>query len=98
MSQQSQFSLLRKRRFLPFFSRNFSGPSTNAVQIAARHVDEEIYAAAFKRIGEYVDAGEMVCIFPEVKLTADGGAPVNPGEANAQGLHEQVRALRGNAA
>ena len=51
---------------------NFVFRTAGAVPIAARHEDEQIYTAAFKRIGEYLDAGEVVCIFPEGKLTADG--------------------------
>ncbi|MFO6382685.1 1-acyl-sn-glycerol-3-phosphate acyltransferase, partial [Pseudomonas aeruginosa] len=43
-----------------------------AVPIAARHEDEGIYERAFQRIADYLRDGELVCIFPEGKLTADG--------------------------
>ncbi|MGV8677799.1 1-acyl-sn-glycerol-3-phosphate acyltransferase, partial [Pseudomonas aeruginosa] len=43
-----------------------------AVPIAALHEDEGIYERAFQRIADYLRDGELVCIFPEGKLTADG--------------------------
>ena len=36
---------------------NFVFRTAGAVPIAARHEDEQIYTAAFKRIGDYLDAG-----------------------------------------
>jgi 1-acyl-sn-glycerol-3-phosphate acyltransferase len=51
---------------------NFIFRTAGAVPIAARHEDERIYEEAFMRIADYLDAGEVVCIFPEGKLTADG--------------------------
>ena len=40
--------------------------------IAGRSEDLLVYDAAFKRIGEYLREGELVCIFPEGKLTTTG--------------------------
>src|SRR5207253_11244090 len=40
--------------------------------IAAREEDIQIYDRAFKRSAQYLEDGELVCIFPEGKLTADG--------------------------
>ncbi|TLX55877.1 glycerol acyltransferase [Stutzerimonas nosocomialis] len=51
---------------------NFIFRTAGAVPIAARHEDEAIYTQAFERIGRYLRDGEVVCIFPEGKLTADG--------------------------
>lgn len=51
---------------------NFVFRTAGAVPIAARHEDEAIYAEAFERISRYLSNGEVVCIFPEGKLTADG--------------------------
>jgi 1-acyl-sn-glycerol-3-phosphate acyltransferase len=51
---------------------NFIFRTAGAIPIAARHEDEAIYDSAFKRISDYLDEGEVVCIFPEGKLTADG--------------------------
>lgn len=51
---------------------NFIFRTAGAVPIAARHEDERIYAQAFERISHYLQCGELVCIFPEGKLTSDG--------------------------
>jgi 1-acyl-sn-glycerol-3-phosphate acyltransferase len=51
---------------------NFIFRTAGTVPIAGRQEDEAIYEAAFKRIGAYLQAGEVVCIFPEGKLSADG--------------------------
>lgn len=51
---------------------NFVFRTAGAVPIAARHEDEAIYTEAFERISRYLSNGEVVCIFPEGKLTADG--------------------------
>ncbi|PAU86483.1 glycerol acyltransferase [Pseudomonas sp. WN033] len=51
---------------------NFIFRTAGTVPIAARHEDEQVYEEAFRRIGEYLDAGEVVCIFPEGKLTGNG--------------------------
>jgi len=51
---------------------NFIFRTAGTVPIAARGENEQIYLQAFERIKAYLDAGEVVCIFPEGKLTADG--------------------------
>ncbi|MDH4585258.1 MFS transporter [Pseudomonas sp. BN415] len=51
---------------------NFVFRTAGTVPIAARHEDLLVYDAAFKRIAEYLRNGEVVCIFPEGKLTSDG--------------------------
>nr|WP_298172742.1 MFS transporter [uncultured Pseudomonas sp.] len=51
---------------------NFIFRTAGTVPIAGRNEDPLIYEAAFKKIAEYLRNGELVCIFPEGKLTADG--------------------------
>ncbi|HBS79651.1 MAG TPA: glycerol acyltransferase, partial [Pseudomonas sp.] len=51
---------------------NFIFRTAGAVPIAARHEDEAIYTQAFERVSRYLSNGEVVCIFPEGKLTTDG--------------------------
>jgi 1-acyl-sn-glycerol-3-phosphate acyltransferase len=42
------------------------------IPIAPAHESEETMAAAFDRIAEELEAGELVCIFPEGKITGTG--------------------------
>ncbi|MBH3423576.1 MULTISPECIES: MFS transporter [Pseudomonas] len=51
---------------------NFIFRTAGTIPIAGRHEDLEIYDKAFQRISQYLKDGELVCIFPEGKLTADG--------------------------
>jgi 1-acyl-sn-glycerol-3-phosphate acyltransferase len=51
---------------------NFIFRTAGTVPIAGRNEDLLIYDAAFKKIAEYLRAGELVCLFPEGKLTTDG--------------------------
>lgn len=51
---------------------NFIFRTAGAIPIAGRHEDMQIYEQAFARIAQYLKDGELVCIFPEGKLTADG--------------------------
>ncbi|PAU66137.1 glycerol acyltransferase [Pseudomonas sp. PIC25] len=51
---------------------NFIFRTAGTVPIAGRNEDLLIYDAAFQKIGEYLKNGEVVCIFPEGKLTGDG--------------------------
>jgi len=51
---------------------NFVFRTAGTVPIAGRNEDLLIYDAAFKKIAEYLRNGELVCIFPEGKLTTDG--------------------------
>ncbi|QHD06216.1 MFS transporter [Pseudomonas sp. R76] len=51
---------------------NFIFRTAGAIPIAGRNEDIQIYEKAFARIAQYLKDGELVCIFPEGKLTADG--------------------------
>lgn len=51
---------------------NFIFRTAGTVPIAGRSEDLLVYDRAFKKIDEYLKAGEVVCIFPEGKLTTDG--------------------------
>jgi 1-acyl-sn-glycerol-3-phosphate acyltransferase len=51
---------------------NFIFRTAGAIPIAGRQEDIQIYEKAFTRIAQYLKNGELVCIFPEGKLTADG--------------------------
>ncbi|KIH82331.1 MFS transporter [Pseudomonas batumici] len=51
---------------------NFIFRTAGAIPIAGRGEDLEIYERAFRKIAEYLKDGELVCIFPEGKLTTDG--------------------------
>ena len=42
------------------------------IPIVARKDDLEVYDAAFRAIGEGLGAGDLLCVFPEGKLTSDG--------------------------
>jgi len=44
----------------------------NAIPIAPAHEDKELMKAAFDKIASELEKGEVVCIFPEGKITADG--------------------------
>ncbi|HET9330966.1 MAG TPA: MFS transporter [Steroidobacteraceae bacterium] len=43
-----------------------------AVPIAPQKVDAEVYEQAFATVARELSAGQLVCIFPEGRLTADG--------------------------
>ena len=51
---------------------NFIFRTAGAIPIAGRNEDIQIYEKAFTRIAQYLKDGELVCIFPEGKLTSDG--------------------------
>ena len=51
---------------------NFIFRTAGAIPIAGRSEDLATYERAFERIAEYLEDGELVCIFPEGKLTGDG--------------------------
>ena len=51
---------------------NFIFRTAGTIPIAGRGEDEVIYEQAFDRIARYLNDGELVCIFPEGKLTTDG--------------------------
>lgn len=51
---------------------NFIFRTAGAVPIAGRSEDSLVFDQAFTKIAEYLKDGELVCIFPEGKLTTDG--------------------------
>ncbi|HCN63025.1 MAG TPA: glycerol acyltransferase [Pseudomonas sp.] len=51
---------------------NFIFRTAGAIPIAGRAEDEATYERAFRKIAHYLNDGELVCIFPEGKLTSDG--------------------------
>lgn len=51
---------------------NFIFRTAKAIPIDSRKADPEGYEKAFERIAEELRNGELVCIFPEGKLTTDG--------------------------
>jgi 1-acyl-sn-glycerol-3-phosphate acyltransferase len=51
---------------------NFIFRTAGTIPIAGRNEDAEIYERSFQRIARYLANGELVCIFPEGKLTLDG--------------------------
>ena len=58
---------------------NFVFRTAGAIPIAGRGEDEATYERAFARIAEYLADGELVCIFPEGKLSSDGEIDVFKG-------------------
>jgi 1-acyl-sn-glycerol-3-phosphate acyltransferase len=61
---------------------NFVFRTAGAIPIAAKKDDPIAYERAFERIADYLDDGELVCIFPEGRLTQDGEiAEFRPGVA-----------------
>lgn len=61
---------------------NFVFRTAGAIPIAGRGEDEATYERAFARIAQYLADGELVCIFPEGKLSADGEIDVFKGGVN----------------
>ncbi|MGH8467032.1 MAG: MFS transporter, partial [Pseudomonas sp.] len=51
---------------------NFIFRTAGAIPIAGRNEDAATYERAFEQIARYLAEGELVCIFPEGKLTTDG--------------------------
>ncbi|WP_220811086.1 MFS transporter [Pseudomonas paralcaligenes] len=51
---------------------NFIFRTAGTVPIAGRNEDLEVFERAFTRIARYLEEGEVVCIFPEGKLTTSG--------------------------
>ena len=51
---------------------NFIFKTGNAIPIASEKEDPEIMNHAFDQISQALDEGDIICIFPEGKLTADG--------------------------
>jgi 1-acyl-sn-glycerol-3-phosphate acyltransferase len=51
---------------------NFIFRTAGAVPITSKSVDPVVFAAAFEAVDKYLIEGEVVCIFPEGKLTTTG--------------------------
>lgn len=51
---------------------NFVFRTAKAIPIHSKSADPETYETAFNRISEELSEGEVICIFPEGKLTTDG--------------------------
>ena len=61
--------------FKPIFDipvLNFVFRTGRAIPIISQHVDADAYETAFRDIREGLEAGDLLCIFPEGKLTTDG--------------------------
>ncbi|MDB6146048.1 MAG: 1-acyl-sn-glycerol-3-phosphate acyltransferase [Pseudomonas sp.] len=71
-------SVRRPIRFVMYYKifnlpvLNFIFRTAGAIPIAGRGEDLLIYDQAFKKIAQCLNDGELVCIFPEGKLTTDG--------------------------
>jgi len=71
-------ALRRPTRFVMYWKiynlpvMRFIARAAGCIPIAPRSENAQVYDAAFAQIGQYLKAGELVCIFPEGKLTADG--------------------------
>jgi 1-acyl-sn-glycerol-3-phosphate acyltransferase len=64
-----------KTPFLGWFFRD-----AKAIPIAPAHESASTMRAAFERVARELEEGELVCIFPEGKLTTDGELnPFKPG-------------------
>ena len=61
---------------------NFIFRTAGAIPIAGRGEDLAIYESAFARVAQYLAEGELVCIFPEGKLTSDGEIDLFKGGVN----------------
>ena len=51
---------------------NFVFRTGRAIPINNQHADKDAYETAMRSISEGLDAGDLLCIFPEGKLTTDG--------------------------
>ncbi len=51
---------------------NFIFRTAKAIPIAGRSEDPALYEAAFTQMNEALSAGDVLCIFPEGQITADG--------------------------
>lgn len=51
---------------------NFIFRTGKAIPIISQHVDSDAYEAAFNEIAAGLEKGDLLCIFPEGKLTTDG--------------------------
>jgi 1-acyl-sn-glycerol-3-phosphate acyltransferase len=81
-------SVRRPIRFVMYYKifqlpvLNFIFRTAGAIPIAGRGEDLAIYESAFARVAQYLAEGELVCIFPEGKLTSDGEIDLFKGGVN----------------
>ena len=73
-----RFVMLRSIYDLPLL--NYLFRAGGAIPICSRKESEEVYHSAFIKMGQYLEQGELVCIFPEGGLTRNGDiGPFQPG-------------------
>ena len=65
-----RFVMLKPIYHLPVLHFVFS--TAKAIPIHSKSIDPDTYHTAFDKISEELNNGEVVCIFPEGKLTTDG--------------------------
>jgi 1-acyl-sn-glycerol-3-phosphate acyltransferase len=71
-------SVRRPIRFVMYYKifnlpvLNFVFRTAGTIPIAGIKEDKAVFDSAFLRIAQYLNEGELVCIFPEGKLTTDG--------------------------
>jgi len=59
---------------------NFIFRTAQAIPIAGQREDKALYDQAFKQMNAAIDAGDLLCIFPEGEITRDGDMnPFKPG-------------------
>src|SRR5262249_52512686 len=59
---------------------NFVFRTSHAIPIASRKEDPKVMDAAFEEVAHALDEGELVCIFPEGRITTTGElSPFRPG-------------------
>ncbi len=66
----ARFVMYYKYFDMPFMNRIFK--DSKVIPIASAHEDSEVMNSAFDKIAAELESGEVVCIFPEGKLTRDG--------------------------
>lgn len=71
-----------KNPVLRFFFRG-----AKVIPIAGKNEDEKILESSFDKISEELNAGEIICIFPEGKITNDG--KLNPYKAGIEKIIER---------
>ncbi len=91
---------------------NFIFRTARAIPIAGQREDKNLYEKAFKQMDEALEAGDLLCIFPEGEITRDGemnlfkpgilrvleGRPVPVIPIALQGLWGSLYSKKGGAA
>jgi 1-acyl-sn-glycerol-3-phosphate acyltransferase len=77
---------------------NFVFRTSKAIPIASAKEDPAMMEKAFEEVGKALDAGDLVGIFPEGKITADGNInPFRPGITRILGAQPGTRGAHGPA-